>query len=333
MKTTICALAIGLGSTVSAQVAEKIWAEPAELKALARRILVVELPEENPKVIDGFSKKTAESDIAAYRASLASYRALIEPAVRAHWKYNEQIEFRTTSEIIALFAKKSTKHVAMLKVVLADGMDVNAYTFGLGCPALVLTRTDGDSKVSKKGQLNLIKHDYQMYLATTASETGEEAYSAERLMFTLTQAQKHIDWIIKTGKSQSFVKYCKAMAEANCPKLHGMEMIVPEDGLFKDMTQDEARTYYTQPMSFVSHADLDAAYATKAKGKAVLYSLPVGTISGSMIIVTVTHLAYMKVFVDPVTNEIVNATIPGQMGVPICEGLHKVDLRNLNECD
>src|SRR5688500_4738273 len=67
-----------------AQVAIKIWAEPAELKALSKRTLVVELPEENPKVTEGFPKKTAESDAAAYRASLASYREHIEPAVRKY---------------------------------------------------------------------------------------------------------------------------------------------------------------------------------------------------------------------------------------------------------
>jgi hypothetical protein len=49
-----------LSAALSAQVSLKINAEPAELKSLARRTLVVELPEENPKVIDGFPKKYSE---------------------------------------------------------------------------------------------------------------------------------------------------------------------------------------------------------------------------------------------------------------------------------
>jgi hypothetical protein len=320
-----------LALPMNAQIANKIWAEPAELKALSRKILVVELPEENPKVIEGFPKKTAAADAAAYRASLASYRDQVEASIREHWKYNEEIEFKTTSEIIQLFAKKSTKHVALLKVVLADGLGVYGYTFGMGVPAIVLTRTDGDSKVSKKGQLQLIKHDYQMNLVAGTAEDGTETYTATGLAFTFKQAQKHLEYASKSKKPEDYMQYCKDEAARNCSKMRGKELVLEEGALYKSVDKAEVKENYPGPLSFVSRAELDEIYDSGTSEKAVLYSMPVGTISGTMIVVTVTKLVYMKIVVDPSTDEIIEAVIPG-MGKTYVEGLTGPDLRALAEC-
>lgn len=326
-------LALAAITPLHAQVVDRIWAEPAELKALSKRTLVVELPEENPKVVDGFPKKTAEQDAAAYRESLAAYRAVIEPAIREHWKWNEQIEFMPTSQIVELFQKKSNKHVALLKVVLTTDMGVGAYTFGMGVPALVLTRTDGQSKVSKKGELRLVQHDYQMYLATTTDENGRETYTPERMQFTLSQMQKHLAWIGKKGKSENYLKYCKEMAKQNCSRLKGKELLVDEDGLHKSTTREEAKeAYRSGTLSFVPEKELDQAYGSRAAGKTALFDMPVGSASGTMLVVTITRLVYMKVAVDAETDDVLGAVIPG-IGKPALEGLIKLDFKILSDCD
>jgi len=314
-----------------AQVNDKIGAEPDEIKAMARKTLVVELPEENAKVIDSFSKKTAAADAAAYRASLASYREQIEPAIRKYWQYNKNIEFKTTSEVVALFEKKSTKYVALLKVVLADGGGAYGYTFGLGVPAIVLTRTDGDSKVTKKGQLELRKYDYQMYLVTTPAEDGTESYSEAGMKFTLTQAQKHMEWIGKSSKSKTYHDYCKEMAKSNCSKLASKDLMVADNGLYKSVDKSEAVESYGKPIDFAPAADLEKAYLDATPGKAVLISLPIGTVGGSLLVVTIVKLAYMKVVVDTETNTVLNAIVPG-VGKSYVEGVAKMDLRQLADC-
>lgn len=320
-------------SLLNAQVVDKIWANPAELKTLSKRTLVVELPEENPKVIDGFPKKTAEQDAAAYRESLAAYRTVIEPAIRGHWKWNENIEFLPTSRIVELFKQKSTKHVALLKVVLTTDMGVGAYTFGMGVPALVLTRTDGDGKVNKKGELRLIKHDYQMYLATTTDDNGRETYTPERMQFTLSQMQKHLAWIIKKGKSENYLKYCKEMAKQNCTRLKKKELLVDENGLHRSTTIDEAKGEFAGgTLSFVPERELDKAYGAREAGKAALFDMPVGSASGTLLVVTITRLVYMKVAVDTETDEVLGAVIPG-IGKPAAEGLIKLDFKILSDCD
>lgn len=333
MKFLLSAALLSLTLGLHAQVAEMIQAKPAELKALARRTLVVELPESNQRVIDHFSKKTAAEKTAAYEASLASYREQIEPAIRANWTFNEHIEFKTTTEIVELFRKKSPKYVALMKVVLADGGGAYGYSFGMGVPALALTRTDGESKVTNKGQLWLKEWDFQMYLVTTPTDVEAETYSPAGLKFTLTQAQKVLVWNIKSGekKSDSFIKYVKDRTEKNCRELASKKLLIDKDGLDKSVTPDEAKESYGHDMELVDHSELDSIYVNGDAGKAVLFSLPVGTIKGSMIVVEITKLAYMKVVVDPSTNEILSSIVPG-IGKTYVEGLTNADLRQLNKC-
>lgn len=320
-------------SLLFAQVSDRINAEPEELAKLAKRTLVVELPEPNEKVIDDFPKKTASSDKRAYEASLAAYRERIEPAVRAYWKFNSDIEFKTTSEIVKLFAAKSKKYVALLKVVLPDGNgEPGCYTFGLGVPALVLTRTDGDSKVSKKGELRLRNHDFQSYLVVEPDEHGTETYTEASMKLTLTLCQKYLDWNIHNKKTGTFMKYLKDMSEKNCSKLASKTLVVDRKGLYKKTTTAEIKEKYTHPIEFVEREELSTTYMSGTSEKAVLYSIPVGTITGSMLVVTVTMLAYTKVVVDPSTSEVINAVVPG-IGKSIVEGLVPADAKSLDKCD
>lgn len=319
-------------SGLQAQVSVKIYAEPAELKSLGNRTLVVELPEENPKVIEDFPKKKAAEKTEAYRASLASYREQIEPAIKEHWKFNKDIEFKTTSEIIALFQKKSNKYVALMKVVLPDGGGVSGYTFGLGVPALVLTRTDGDSKVNKKGELNIIKHDFQSYLVVSPDSTEREVYSPASMKATLILAQDYLNWNIKADKSKDFMAYSKAMGKKNCGSLAQRTLLVNEKGLYKGCTVEEAHENYPYKLEFVDRSVLESTYLGGDATKAVLISIPVGTVQGTMIVASVTYLAFSKLILDPATGEIISSHNPG-MGKSITEGLLKGDFKSLSKCE
>lgn len=333
IRSTLLLTATFATTILSAQVSDWINAKPQELAALAKRTLVVELPEPNQKVIDEFPKKSASSDKRAYEASLAAYREQIEPAVKAFWKFNTDIEFKTTSEIVKLFASKSNKYVALLKVVLPDGNgEPGCYTFGMGVPALVLTRTDGDSKVSKKGELRLRNHDFQSYLVVEPDEHGTETYTEASMKLTLTLCQKYLDWNINNKKTGTFMKYLKDMSEKNCSKLASKTLIVDKKGLYKKTTPADIKEKYTNPIAFVERDELSSTYLSGASDKAVLYSIPVGTITGSMMVVSVTMLAYTKVVVDPSTSEVINAVVPG-MGRSIVEGLVPADAKSLSKCD
>ena len=172
---TYCTFHLTVGLPLAAQVSTAAYAKPDELRSLSKRTLVVVLPEGNPKVIDGFPKKNSAGKTAAYMESPDSYREQVEPAIKEYWKLNGKFEYRTTSENIGLFKKKSTKYVALMKVVLPDGGGVAGYTLDMGVPALVLTRTNGDCKETKKGELQVRNHGFQTYLMLSPDPTGKES--------------------------------------------------------------------------------------------------------------------------------------------------------------
>lgn len=263
---------------------------------------------------------------------MASYREQIEPVVRELWKFNEKVEFKTTSEIIALFAKKSPKYVALMKVVLPDGGDVADYTFGLGVPALMLTRTDGDSKVSKKGELRVRNHDFQAYLIVSPDSTGAERYSPATMKATLTLVQDFLQWNTKNKKSQDFMRYTREMAEKNCELLATRTLLVDQADRYKGCTPEEAHSSYAHQLELVDRAQLESTYLGGDNSKAVLFSLPVGTIKSAVIVVELTRLVYAKLILDPATGQIISAYVPG-IGKSIQEGLMKMDFKSFSKCE
>lgn len=329
MKVPVLAFLLLFAGSAHAQVSASIGASPAELKALATRTLVVELPEPNQRAIAEFPAKTADAKKAAYENSLASYREQIEPAIRKYWTYNKDIEFKTTSEIIELFKEKNTKYVALLKVVLADGGGAYAYSFGLGVPALVLTATDGASKVSKNGLMTLTNWDFQAYLATTPTNYGREDYSEASMKFTLVEAQKLLEWNTAAGnkRSENFIKYVRDQSEKNCSKLSSKKLLMAKQDLSKKMSPAEAMDSYGRNLELVDPSELESVYLNGDADKAVLFSVPVGIGMGTSVIVEVTNLIYMRVAVDPSTDKILGC-------IPVSEppGITKTEMSILKKC-
>ena len=329
MRVFLLASLLVFAGSAHAQVSASIGASPADLKALAKRTLVVELPEPNQQVIAEFPAKTADAKKTAYENSLASYREQIEPAIRKYWTYNKEIEFKTTSEIIELFKEKNPKYVALLKVVLADGGGAYAYSFGLGVPALVLTATDGASKVNKNGQMTLTNWDFQAYLATTPTNYGREDYSEASMKFTLLQAQKLLEWNTAAGnkKSENFIKYVKDQSAKNCAKLTSKKLLIAKQDLSKKMSPADAMDSYGRNLELVDPSELESAYLNGDADKAVLFSVPVGIGIGTSVIVEVTNLIYMRVAVDPSTDQIL-----GCIPASDARGITKTEMTILKKC-
>lgn len=114
--------ALTVGTSVIAQVSIRINADPAALKALARRTLMVELPEVNPKVSEGFSKKTRDQETAAYTGGDASKAVLFSIPVGTitsqlllsitQFTYEKLILDPATGKIISAYVPGMGKSVA-----------------------------------------------------------------------------------------------------------------------------------------------------------------------------------------------------------------------------
>ena len=128
-------------------------------------------------------------------------------------------------------------------------------------------------------------------------------------------------------KANNFHDYAKNEAEAKCGKLKGMTLMFEEEFLYKSQTLDEVKESYTWPIEFASAKEINDACMKGAPGKAVLIDVPCGT--------TVSPeddgIAYMKVIIDPNTDEILQCLYPG-MGNCVSHQLMKADLKEIGRC-
>ncbi len=67
---------------------------------MANRTLIVELLEEDPKVIDKLSKKKKRAaKLQEYKDFITFYNDMIKDAVSKYWTFNENIEYRSATEV------------------------------------------------------------------------------------------------------------------------------------------------------------------------------------------------------------------------------------------
>lgn len=318
MRLTLLAFLLAFAGYAHAQVSANIGANPDELRALAKRTLVVELPEVNSKVIEQFKDDGKDNLIGYYEGGLSNYRAEVEQAIRKYWTYNKDIEFKTTSEIIQLFKDKDPRYVALLKVVLTPE-GAYGYTSGVGVPVMVYTATDGASKVDKRGQLQLTKWDFQIYLATRFLG---EMYSDATWKFSMIQGQQFLAWNTAPGRtrSESFIKYMKDQSEKNCGKLAGKQVLMEKNALSDKWTAAQAVDYYGRNLQLVDFSVVESDYLNGDAENAIMVSVPVGTgISFDQVLA--------RIVVDPSTDQILGC-------IPASDqrGITKTEMSILKKC-
>ena len=108
-------LAFGLVSLVSsAQISPKFQGEVKELKELQSRTLIVEILEEDPKILKKLDKPKKQDDLIDYKLFIKQFNEEFKIYAAKYWKLNTKIEFKTTTEVLAL-NKAKDKSYAILR--------------------------------------------------------------------------------------------------------------------------------------------------------------------------------------------------------------------------
>lgn len=317
----------------TAQINDVIHVTPEDLAAMSQRTLLVVLEEEDPKVIEEMPKKNREEEIARYKAAIANYNALIEPAVRKYWTFNPKIEVKKASEVVPLFAAKSPDYVVLMKVALRDMELYYNFDSGLRVPVLMYQRTDEESKVNKKGFLTISEVDYQMYIPS--SFIDDKGNTEADLKFALVQMQRNMRWIMETKQVKNFEDYGAIVAAGNCARLKDKSLVLPAGQLWKDMPEAEAKASYGGTLEVADPAMRDEMYLKATEGKALLFQMPYGLLNQSgLTVMTYSNVVYLKVVVDAKTDEILGLLEVKGMMTPQNYGyrVNEKNLENLKEC-
>jgi hypothetical protein len=104
------------------------WAQcgfgnPALLKKLATRELIVVVEQPSQKVIELMKKKKKQDQIAGYEAAVEAYNAALQQAVEKYWKWDSSANFMTMNDADRL-RKTQAKNYAVIYCTTIDNFTV-----------------------------------------------------------------------------------------------------------------------------------------------------------------------------------------------------------------
>jgi len=325
IKLGLTAVMVYAKIAVYAQIGGKLHGDPNDFIAMAKRPVLVELFEE--KINDDGEKES--------EPFIPYYNALIKLVVGKYWKFNQDIQYKTTSEINKLKELKNDKYVVLTYIkqsgrALYGESKVNS---NIIVPSLCFSRIEEIDR----------KPDYTICVPSSGIRKNNKYLECD-FKFIVTEMQAHLAWIIQNNKTIQFNEYIKMIAKDNCPKLKDRKLLVdknslqPKQLLKSKLSEPKARLAYGNNIGFVTASELNLSYVENTKGTAILLSIPYGGLrptpmEASQSMQNRVLLSYYKVAVDCETNELLWIEIPGQLIQGNTEAFIKAsELKDMGEC-
>lgn len=322
---TICNIYAQIGNERHAQVSGKFYGEKSDFVAMAKRPLLVELREEDPGIIKYLSKNPKTADrLKRYKASILDYNVMIKSGVDKYWKYNEQVEYKTKSEVDELRKAKSKKYVVLTYIELGDITPVTSEDIekmrgrsDLKIPALRYTRIEQPDRLP----------DYKIYLPSSNIREDNKYLDCD-FKFALIEMQAELKWMIDNNKKLQFNEYTEKVAEGNCSKLKDKTLQVEKSFLYKKLTEAEAKEAYGNNIEFVTAEELNSSFIDSKKGTAVFFDIPYGLANVNF----GTAVVFFKVIVDCETYEILWAHNVRPMDINPLNLIMEKEFKNMGKC-
>ncbi|WP_300564994.1 hypothetical protein [Flavobacterium sp.] len=323
MKKLILTLVLILPLLVNAQASSYFHGGAKEFTELKKRALLVELLEEDPKILKKLEKPKNADKLVGYKNMIKYYNQEIQLYAKKYWTLNSSIEFKTATEIEAL--KEAKQKYAILRNLRLNDIDID---FGaksnLYLNALVFTRIESDNK----------KADSQVYTPANSKYTGKYLYEAD-YRFCLEVLQANIEYIISKKKNVNSEKYVELIAGENCPKVKEKTLLVKESMLYGKTKAEECIKAYGGKIQFVSDDEFNRAFVEKDADKVCLFSIPWEIGKGSMGPVNQSFIMSYKTVLDAQTGKILYVFLPtgfSAFGQNITPFIIPKDLENIKNC-
>ncbi|ESU24652.1 hypothetical protein FEDK69T_05750 [Flavobacterium enshiense DK69] len=322
MKKVFLAVAMVMGLATNAQISPKFNGDPEDFQDLKKRTLIVEVLEEDPKVLKKLDKPKKAEELKEYQSFIKEFNEDFRIYAPKYWTLNSNIEYKTTTEIDAL-QKSKNKSYAVLRFILLNDNGTHGLKTNLNVPALAYTRIENNRRSA----------DSKIYLPYRALSKGKSLLEAD-YKYALETLQANINWIIKNDKTLHFDKYAEKMAEENCSKLKGKTILVPDYVLKDGRSKEQAIKNYGGDLKFVSDEEINNAFVTKAKNTAVLFVAPYGIVKGSAVVVQMSTLVYFKVVADCETGEVDYLYMPSgfNYGANVSDKMTETEFKTMGNC-
>lgn len=297
--------------SVSAQIDDRLYGTPAQIKNLTTRILVVELMEEDPKVVEKLKKEHKQPELLAnYSSFIKYYNQTIQVIVKKYWWLNKQIEYKGTTEVEKLGKAKNSKYAILRFYVMNDKSQMDY----MDIRSLMYTRAENLS----------VRPDYFFFLPYAREVNNISTYNEVDFVFTIRLMQQHLDEIVKTNKIEKVKDWLETRHTANCGKLPSYKLLVDRGVLKDDVSTSDLSKKYPASFEITDIATITKAVYAEAEKTAYTVALPYGI--GGTSIVTI------KVVADAKTGDVLAATGYYKMGALVAIQFWPNHFKMLDEC-
>ena len=302
---------IGLGIILlsNTTIAQQTYAKPEEIKLIKERPLIVELLELDTDQINSWNKKvekfkgkkpekaTEYSDkISYYTAFVKNYNIYIKNVMENDWSFNNDIIFKTTSEVMEL--RKNSKEYSIFWYSETSSKKRDDYGFkyfpNLNIPTLNYSRIEkGTNKI-----------DYSFFMPYAENRRMNEIKKSD-LQLSILLVKNHLLEIEKTGnKKYTFKKYAKDQAEKNCKDLSKFIVNICELEIHKKSTFSEIKSNYTAgEIAKISDEEISKSINNK-DDKTIGFFIPWSIAVGKAGPITSARIMYIKAFINVKTGTI-----------------------------
>lgn len=243
---------------------QKSHAEPADYVEIFKRPLLVEMLEENEKIIKHLQKNIKKHPEAVndYKFFIKNYNYNMRTAVSKFWILNKEIDYKTTSQIDSL-AHTKYFHYACLYYSEAAEQFVD-YKTGLNMvvPTLNYSRLEHHNK----------KVDYSIYLPVSFLKP-HDSYIETDLIFGIQFIQRNIEYMIEKNKKMSASAYAKQFS-SHCTQLEQKTLLLDKDMMSDSLSLMEVRNNYKYKFNIVSANAINSAVENSSPENAYLVSMP-----------------------------------------------------------
>lgn len=244
--------------------AQKVHAEPSEFKQIFARPMIVELLEEDPKILAHLQKviKKHPQALQDYRSFIALYNENIRMAVDKFWTVNKEIEYRSTSDIQTLVKKKNTTYSVLYYSESAEQFVDYTTNKNLVVPTLNFTRMEHHNG----------KVDYSIFLPISFLIPHDD-YIETDLIFGVQFIQRNIEYMIEKNVKMSASAYAKTFGVI-CTLLQTKTLLLDNKLMSNNASTEEIKNNYKYKFTFAEAKKINEAVETSDPESAYLVSLP-----------------------------------------------------------
>jgi hypothetical protein len=305
----ILCCAILPGVKTQAQIAIGNEMDAKFLTKVKDRTVIVEVKEEDPKVVAKLSKKDKNADrLQHYRDFISNSNDMLKKAVDKYWKFNANIEYKTTTELKDIRGKSKDNvyyQIISVTTIQDDGQD---FFSDLSIPVVCYDNS---------GITSNYEHDFSMYLPVALIPEKESnpcmwSYVQADFDFAIIEMQANFNYTIANNKKIKFEDYGKLMGKQNCGKAKNSTLVIDLAQLGEKVTESDIKSEYKGPIELTDGQTYNNAFDNQEAGKEVIFSFAYGIAKGSFGSST---LFFSKAVVNCATGEIEYYYKPPMFGV------------------